>query len=367
MTEPSITGIKRLFCNPQNAQVNLLLKSMKQDLRQVKDEQALYRLMHPALSFKGKIAYNNTLQWWLVAISILLLVLFYFLTQGLPLFQMLPEWAAEPAWNAWYFLHQLPLGPWSPCVLLLVVAVFIIISRRSRLNGLTQAIWQKNLLLDNQLTEVNCAPETQADAYKLRFREFHRGNHKQSIDRLYRGHHQGEQHQFDFEAFDFHYVDKHTTTTTDSKGRTSTRTTYTHYHRYGIILPFGYVKDLSVLGYSSSGHRGTKWQPASLDFRRAFTARAEEEMTAARFFKPVVVEILLDLKDAVRQVNLEFNHQGDLCITVADADLLSTNCPVSLDEPQQLLKLLKEQTRLEKLDKLLNVTHKLMVYNDSNF
>ncbi|WP_417761900.1 hypothetical protein [Shewanella sp.] len=367
MTEPSITGIKRLFCNPQNAQVNLLLNSMKQDLQQVKDEQALYRLMRPALSFKGKIGYNNTLQWWLVALGALMLLLFYGIDQGMPTVELLPAWAAEPVWHLLRFIYDLPFGPWSSGALLIAIGLLVIIKRRSRLKGLTQAIWQKNLLLDNQLTQVNTNPDAQADSYKARFHEFHRGNHRQSIDYLCRGHYPGEQHQFDFEAFDFHYVDKHTTTTTDSKGRSSTRTTYTHYHRYGVILPFGYVKDLSVLGYSSSGHRGTKWQPASLDFRRAYTARATSEMTAARFFKPAVVEILLHLKDQLRQVNLEFNSAGDLCITIADNDLLSTPCPVALDEPQQLLKVLKEETRLEKLDALLHTAHQLMVYNDNNF
>lgn len=367
MTEPQITGIKRLFCHPQNAQVNLLLRSMKQDLQQVSDEQALYQLMRPALSFKGKIAYNNTLQWWLIGISVLLLVLIYNVQQGMPFFELMPAWAGEPLLHVWYFLYDLPFGPWSPCVLLLAVSIFIIVKRHSRLKGLTQGIWQKNLLLDNQLTLVHCSPDAQADSYKARFHEFHRGNHRQSIDYLCRGHYQGEQHQFDFEAFDFHYVDKHTTTTTDSKGRSRTRTSYSHYHRYGVILPFNYAKELSVLGYSRSGHRGQKWQPASLDFRKAYKVLTGDEMTAARFFKPAVVEVLLQLNAVLKQPNLEFNHAGDVCITIADDDLLTTPSPVSLDDPQALLTVLKQQTRLQKLDTILHSVHQLMVYNDSNF
>jgi hypothetical protein len=348
-----------------NQKIDQLLRSMKQSLTGVHDETSLYALLQPALNFHGPIRYNNRWPWSMTLGGLLLMLLLWLLDSGQ--LNALPPDMLNGLWWLVRPLYQLPFGPWSPFVLLTVIGIWLLLSRYQRLKGLVDAIWHKNLLLDNQLQELSCQPEAKAREFERRFFEFNRGNHKRSIDWLCQGHYQGEQHQFDYQLFDFHYVDKHTTTTTDSKGRSHTRTTYSHYHRYGVIMSFGFTRDLNILGYSNSGQRGIKWEPASLEFRKQFKVLAGSEMTAAKFFKPAVVEQLQQLGQKLRKLNLEFNSQAELCLTVADSDFANVPCPLGLEDAQAFLSLLQQQTRLVKLDAALHTIHQLLVYNDNNF
>ena len=348
-----------------NKRVDQLLRAMKQSLPGVNDEHSLYDLLKPALSFKGPIRYNNRWPWLMTVAGLVVLAILWLLDSskltGLPdsLLNGL-NWLLSP-------LYRLPLGPWSPFLLLTGIGVWQLLSRYQRLQGLADAIWRKNLLLDNQLQEIPCQPEAKAREFARSFYEFNRGNHKRSIDWLCQGHYQGTEHQFDYQLFDFHYVDKHTTTTTDSKGRKHTHTTYRHYHRYGVILSFGFTQDLNILGYSNSGQTGVKWEPASLDFRKQFKVLAGSEMIASKFFKPTVVEQLQQLGQKLRQTNLEFNRQGILCLTVADSDFANVPRPMGLEDAEAFLAVLKQQTKLPKLTLALHCVHQLMVYTDSNF
>jgi hypothetical protein len=132
-------------------------------------------------------------------------------------------------------------------------------------------------------------------------------------------------------------------------------------------MSFGFTRDLNILGYSNSGQRGIKWEPASLEFRKQFKVLAGSEMTAAKFFKPAVVEQLQQLGQKLRKLNLEFNSQAELCLTVADSDFANVPCPLGLEDAQAFLSLLQQQTRLVKLDAALHTIHQLLVYNDNNF
>ncbi|WP_417361170.1 hypothetical protein [Gallaecimonas pentaromativorans] len=335
----------------QNKDVDALVAVMKSRLSEARDKHALYALLTPALSFKGPVKYNNTPLWVVALVGIAIAAI-----------------NAANQRNLRFNGHQeLVTTLWVLATLATLIPLGWIAWRSRRLKGLSDAIWQKNLLLDNQLAPVPCDGAKEAKALGQRFYDFRRGNHRRSIDALYKGHYQGEQHSFDYRVFHFHYVDKHTHTSTDSKGRTTTRTSYSHYHRYGLLLDFGYARNIAILGNGSSGHKGSRWEPASLDFRKCFKVLTDDEMAAARFLKPAVVEALTTLGAQFRRANLEFNADGALCLSVSDNDLVSLPRPLGLEAPQAFLALLKEDTPLPKLRQLLKEVHLLLVHSDNNF
>ncbi|EKE67539.1 hypothetical protein [Gallaecimonas xiamenensis] len=339
---------------------------MSQSLDQVQTEKGLYDLLKPALDFDGPIRYDNRLPWTLALGGALLALVLWGLPEGLfdGFLSLDLQWQLIELLRP---LLTLPIPGWLPFVLLAVFGIWQLFSRRSKLQGLADAIWKRNLLLDNNLREVQGNPASQADELEKRFCEFNRGNYKRTMDELYQGHYQGEQHSFDFQVFDFHYVDKRTSTYTDSNGKSRTRTTYHHYHRYGLVMDFGFTRSLNILGFSTSGHRGLKWEPSSLDFRKAFKVLAGSEMEAARFLKPAVVERLERLAQGFSSPNLEFNAAGELCLTIANKDLIQVPRAGGLDQPKAFLESLKEETRLPLLDTLLDEVHFLMTHSDSNF
>jgi len=265
-------------------------------------------------------------------------------------------------------------------VLVGIVSLGFVWWRSRSIKNLSQTIYAKDVLFDNQLSPVQVNSSAQAKMFGRRFKEFNRGNHRRDIESLYDGQFAGSEHQFPFQFYHFHYVDKRivTRTTTNSKGqvRTTTHTEYDHYHRYGLIMPFSYARDIAVLSGRVSGISGfldsfgssrDTYKPSSNRFNKTYTVYTQSEMAAAKFLEPAVVTAFEEIATAFKGLNFEFNSDGDLCMSFKDNDVVSFKRTYGLDQPAEFIAELKQQNTLDKLNKALEHIHILMKHSDNNF
>ncbi|BDY05188.1 DUF3137 domain-containing protein [Ferrimonas sp. YFM] len=222
-------------------------------------------------------------------------------------------------------------------------------------------------LFNNNLKPVKVSKSGKAQEFGNKFREFDRGNHRREIEALYQGSYKGKVHQFGFQLYHFHFVDKRTETYRDSEGNTKTRTTYHHYDRHGLLVRFPFAKSISLDGDRRIKFDGMPYSAASNEFNRHFKVRAQEEMQAARLLSPAVVEQLCNIGESYRSPVIEINADGEMCIAFDNDDLLTLKRQYGLEKPEAFAKEIAGHAKLEKLDTLLKTVHDLMRLNDNNF
>ena len=270
-------------------------------------------------------------------------------------------------------LITLPLPPWIHAILpLLSIAIWLIqfVYRRQQINRLQDQLFYKNVLLDNHLQPESVDGKRQVAELGIRFADFQRGNHLRELTEWIKGQYNGNEHSFTYHYYVFHYVNKRTVTyvTSDGKGRTRvrTRTVYDHFHRYGITLPFHYVSRLRVAGFDLSA-LPHGYRPASNRFNEIFKVSAHDQLAAAKFCSPKVVESLLNLSNRLNKVNLEFDASGQLCLSFADSDLLQLQRRYGFDQPALFADEIRQISKLDKLQSTLVFIEQLMKYTDNNF
>lgn len=250
--------------------------------------------------------------------------------------------------------------------LLFIGSLAWVFVQKKQITHLSDALYTKNLLIDNKLTQIDVEAESHAKELGAQFYEFNRGNYSRKIEALYQGDYQGSEHQFNYHFYHFHYVDRRTEVTTDSKGRTRTRTVYDHYHRYGIYLPFPYVSNLAILSNNLS-IKGQRFKPASNRFNKRFKVFTDDQFTAAKFLKPAVVLTLEEAAEKLKAINLEFNAQNQLCFSVDDRNILALHRQYGIEEPDNFINEIEQHQTLPKLHIMLELIHNLMTSSDNNF
>ncbi|WP_347253812.1 hypothetical protein [Leminorella grimontii] len=262
----------------------------------------------------------------------------------------------------------------APVVILMVifglcaVGLFIYMWRKSsRIRALAERLYQRDLLFDNDMRELGDElPQLEKQLFS-NFYEFNRGNYSRELSAGYEGRYQGATHAISYHFYHFHYVDKRTEVSTDSKGRVRTRTVYDHYDRYGIMLPFRYVSHLAIIGKSVSGLKGSDYKPSSNRFNKLFKVIADTEMTAARFLKPTVVLACEEAANGFSALNLEFNAQAQLCMSFDNRSVISGQQQHDFASPDAFIEEVRGHNALPELQRALDFIHTLMVYSDSNF
>jgi hypothetical protein len=267
-----------------------------------------------------------------------------------------------------YFNPNNGLAPWfaGGAVLTSLVFAILIYVRRDKINSLSDALYKRDVYLDNAWQTKEYHGKRLAAELGQQFSEFRRGNHLREISWLVKGHFQGPEHQFEYHAYNFHYVDRRQVTTTDSKGRTRTRTVYDHHYRYGLYLPFEFVHDIAIYSSWFGSLFSASYKPASVEFNRKFKVKAQNELVAAKFLKPAVVIEIEDMGKELSELNLEFSSSGHLCVSYAQ-NICSWKRQYGLDNPEQFLREIEGDQTLTRLHNTLNRIHTLMRHSDSNF
>ncbi|WP_052749006.1 hypothetical protein [Arsukibacterium ikkense] len=331
-----------------NKSLSASLALVKRRSEQLSDKAELLQLLDKLAALPQPLAYRHLPLWLssagLVAGALACMALYHYLVE----------------------LSWLPAIGWGLLGLSLLPLI-VIGWRHAGFKKLGRELYWHNALLDNQLQVLPSSRWPDSRSWQSRFTEFDRGNHKREFKQIIAGHYAGTEHQFDYHYWHFHYVDRRTVTSTNSKGHVSTRTQYTHYDRYGLMLPFSYVQSLFICSFTPNGFSGEKYQSDSGRFNKIFKVRAREQMQAARFLKPAVVVALEDLAGQLRQLNLEYSADGMLCLSFADADLLSALPPCGLEQLSLFRQSIEQATTLPKLQQTLACLHQLMRHSDSNF
>lgn len=235
----------------------------------------------------------------------------------------------------------------------------------------SHALLQRDGLLDNDLSPAVFESRAASNEFQHRFSDFNRGNYKREIHALYDGSYSGSEYSFQYQYYHFHYVDERivTETYTDSKGevRTRRKKVYDHYDRYGLILPFGLLRNVAVVGFGLPGAGKATYKPASNRFNKEFKVVAASELEAAKAMKPTVVIAFEEFSEVLSQVNFEVNDAGDLCLSFADKDLIATTKEAKICDYEAFIEALDGEQEFAKLKTSLDFIHYVMTKLDSNF
>lgn len=331
-----------------------LLKNIKRQVSLSRSRQELDAVIYELKSFPGSYQLNTKAYW--IIFTVLLLV------TGL-----LGYWD----WSQRQYFQQ------STWIIIATGGALTLLSGITAyyphhlMAKVSHALLQRDGLLDNNLMPVTFNGKATARQFQQRFSEFHRGNYSREIQELFKGSYQGDEYSFEYRYYHFHYVDERivTDTYTDSNGRVRTRTRreYDHYDRYGLILPFGLLRNFAVIGFSLPGAGKATYKPASNRFNKVFKVVAASEIEAAKAMKPTVVIAFEELSNVLSKVNFEVNDAADLCLSFADKDLIATPNKVKISEFEAFIEALEGEQEFEKLKAALSHVHYVMTKLDSNF
>lgn len=341
-----------------NKQIKGILQRLRNEIHAATTSEQLLAAMAKAKAFRMPLVYNFSkhilLTSCLLILSLVPVLWPEFGTNG-PLKRFLQE-------NSWLFFTGLGSTAIS-------MGVFVYLYKQKRaVTDLAKIIYQKDALLDNNLRYK--APFN-SEEMRIRFREFDRGNYSREFRKVIGGKFIGDEHTFNYDYYHFHYVDKRVVveTSTDSKGRvtTRTRTVYDRFDRYGLIVPFEFVQSMQIFSFKLSRNYGSKFTTGSIAFDKKFKVRAVDEFTAAKFLKPAVVVAIQEVSEFLRKMNIEIDASGKMCVSFANNEMVLGNQRYDLSNPEAFYTELAGQTKLRLLERTLRFVHQMMKHSDSNF
>lgn len=234
---------------------------------------------------------------------------------------------------------------------------------------LSDKIFLRDALFNNGLKHTKAA-EDKIDALEKQFVEFRRGSGRRDMLQLFEGQYQGEQHSFNYKLYHFQYTVKRTQTSSDGNGGYKTKTVHEDRDRYGILLDFPFAKGLCIDAEDEVKLKGSvyqeKYQTESNAFNGIYRVQACEQIAAARFLTPVMIETLLDLNRHFISPIVEIAPDGRLCIA-STSKLIIERRKHSLEKPDEFYKEIAGHTELKRVKKLLEASHELMRLSDNNF
>ena len=244
--------------------------------------------------------------------------------------------------------------------------------RRNHVDQLSERIYRRDLLFDNHL-EVIHSPNFSQKALEARFSDFHRGNYSREIREVIQGENL-QDYPFSYHYYHFHYVDQREETSTDSDGKTTTKTHYSHYDRYGLIIDLqsiSHMTEIPLLKILQSkafiGMNKGDYAPASITFRKHFKVQTNDPQQAAKFLTPVMVETIESMQAIFRKVVIETNSHSELLLSFDNPEVFASNRQYSLRETDLFLQEISQTTPLPNLIYTLNIIGKMLQEMDHNF
>lgn len=346
--------------NAHNQRLKELVRLVSDKVEQAQSQADLLDAISEVKKFDGPLRYNNTIFNTIAALAFLL---------------------AAASWAAWGYFGKGVLVPTvidPPIVVGLIAFTFGTVGliaftsgtmRNAAISKLSNRIFEKGILFDNNLNEIPFDKRGKARELEQKFHEFDRGNHSREIWNLCEGFFVGETYQFGYHLYSFHYVDRHTETVSDGKGGTRTRVRYDHHNRYGIYMPFEHAANIAVLSFDVEGIRGASFRPASNRFNEIYRVIALDEFEAAKFLKPAVVLAFEAIADCFTDLNFEINANAELCMSFGDniLPLGAVKRKYGLENPDPFIAEILAHQTMSKLNLALDHVHTLLQYSDNNF
>lgn len=279
---------------------------------------------------------------------------------------------------AWYLMQHgvasgrsVPVWVFVAGLLLSIIGIVMMLSRRAKLENLSQKMVRQCMLIDYGMTLQGNLAATFANL-EQQYNDFRRGNYQRELRSCIAGAYQGARLRSAYRYAHLHFVDKveRLVTYTDGQGRRRTRieTSYEHHDRYYLLLAFPWVKGIALSADSTHRIR----MPVASDttdreFNRRFTFTGMTEMACARFAIPVTVLLMPKFCEMLQKPNFTFSEKGELCLSFNNSDLLNSNINADIRFPKVFYKALESGTRLAKFDALMALLYQLMDQHDSNF
>lgn len=123
-------------------------------------------------------------------------------------------------------------------------------------------------------------------------------------------------------------------------------------YRYGIIVPFQHVRNVSILGYGAPGIPDKTDHTGPFPFGGRYKLYTQDGNLSRRFMKPEVVGAFKKIEDVFSGLNLEFNAKGELCMSFEE-DPLAVARRTSLDDFDAFVAEVQQAMDLPKLNKAL--------------
>ena len=330
-----------------NSEVNKNIKTINDRVSSADCEEDLVAILDDLIEGDLLIKHNNVPVVLLLAVSCLLSIVGlsnYMLNEG-------SQWFAIVGLCASLFLG------------------FLLLHRRSSIDGLSQKIFSRDVLLNNGLTPEKIHGVSLAKLYGSDFFEFHRGNHTQEIEYKATGQFHGDEYAFGYLLMTFHYVDMITTVVPVSNGKDgitmTTETNFHHYRRYGVLFDFPYIDAVQVSESLPGKIHESEYDTASISFSKAYRVQCQDESQAAKFLKPDIVETFTEL--AKRFDGVSFEAEEGRAVLFVDNDLLELDRQYGIDEPEQFKEEILHYNKSHALDDVLQFAHYLMTQFDNNF
>lgn len=253
---------------------------------------------------------------------------------------------------------------------LAVIAVTLAFKKENLITRLTNAIMHRASLIQYGLEPIN---SDEVARLEKSFGDLRWGNYERSFHECYRGEYQGDEHRFTYLPFRLHFVDEEKKEEYDHVNKCwETKTVYHHYDRSGIVVDFPYAQGLHICQAYDATLYGKPYKPASLEFGKAFHCRGKDAETLARFLKPATVQYLTEAARGLPKLSIEVNQDGKMCLGCGHQHVVQSIQKLTREtnprtSPEGFDKFIRASVDMPRLDKLNELAHTLMRYNDSNF
>jgi len=330
-----------MFLNNHNRRLKRTLNVIKSDLDRAESEADLIRLVKTFQNNVRRSTFDNRLIYIFMGLCVLVSAFILYLDD-----------------NNDSAIFPIVLGGLS---------YWIVIRREDIIHNLSDRIFQKDVMRDNNLKLEKINGPKYAEELADQFLDLDRGNYSREIKCLYKGKCTGREHSFDISLFHLHYVNTQRRGSKRKKAR---------YDLYGIIVPFGFVKDLMIarnlheeilnsFGNIKNGY--DEYHTTLANFNMRYRVFAKSKMTAAKFLGPVVVEAIERISWYISDMSYDFNAQGDLCLSFKDKEVIFPERQYGLEHPTEFIDEIKQHNHMDKLHRALTHIHTLMKHADSNF
>lgn len=214
----------------------------------------------------------------------------------------------------------------------------------------------KKVALDNDLIFDQTDKKQLLQLFENKFFIFQQGNCSREITRYIKGEYKDK---LIYHYFNLHYVDEHTSTSTDANGNKTSSTTYSHYNLYGIVVPFASKNFIKISNYETvfKFRKFIPWQTSSIAFNQKFNIYTDNEQAVAIFLQPKVIEQIEKLYETSPQIDIELSPQGLLALSTPDENLLNYSRKYGVDRLdlfKEEIKKTLDQTKLHKALELIN-------------
>lgn len=219
----------------------------------------------------------------------------------------------------------------APAVVLAIVAVIVILPLsllNKRCDDYTMALLHRFAAIEFGINYGHTQPGLDRQQIETLFQPFlERGNHSNKIDQVASAELAANGKSYPYTFFSYEYVDR-----VERAGEDDDATDdYRYYTRWGIVLQNAPIQGVAL---SSDGNDffEEKWDTASLDFNKLCRVTTADQMAAARFLQPAVVEKLtawfseepdFDLAFLANQPTLMWQSHRDVFAT--DTDFAAAN------------------------------------------